>query len=142
VRQRLLAATARLIYQHGIAATGVEGIAAAAKVAKMSLYRHFPGGKDELVTAALAQRRRDVVQRLLDEARSLASASNPQCRGLPEPIATVLAVFDVVDRQTQHPTGAAARSSTRPRSCRGSTPAVPSSWLTSRTCETSSPPAA
>ena len=99
VRQRLLAATARLVYQHGIAATGVEGIAAAAGVAKMSLYRHFPGGKDELVAAALARRSHDVIERWVDDARRLASAAGEH----PDPIATLLAVFDVVDQQTQHP---------------------------------------
>ncbi len=99
VRQRLLAATARLVYQHGIAATGVETIAAAAGVAKMSLYRHFPGGKDELVAAALARRSHDVIERWVDDARRLASTAGEH----PDPIATLLAVFDVVDQQTQHP---------------------------------------
>ncbi|HZG89246.1 MAG TPA: TetR/AcrR family transcriptional regulator [Pseudonocardia sp.] len=103
VRQRLLTATARLIYRDGITATGVESIAAAASVAKMSLYRHFPGGKDELVAAALAKRSRDVVGRLLADARRLASASDPHGADQPGPVATILAVFDVVDRQTQQP---------------------------------------
>lgn len=95
VRSRLLAATARLIYRDGITATGVEGIAAAAGVAKMSLYRHFPGGKDELVAAALARRRQDVVGRLVEDARRLARDGGP--------VATLLAVFDVVDAQTREP---------------------------------------
>jgi AcrR family transcriptional regulator len=103
VRQRLVIATARLIYQYGITATGVESIAAAAKVAKMSLYRHFPGGKDELVAAALAQRSRDVVGDLLADAGRLAAATDPHARGHPGPVAVILAVFEVVDRQTQHP---------------------------------------
>jgi AcrR family transcriptional regulator len=101
VRSRLLAATARLIYRDGITATGVEGIAAAAGVAKMSLYRHFPGGKDELVAAALARRRQDVVGRLVEDARRLAGGDHPD--GRPDPVATVLAVFDVVDAQTRDP---------------------------------------
>jgi len=101
VRRRLLTATARLIYRDGITATGVEGIAAAAGVAKMSLYRHFPGGKDELVAAALAQRRHDVVGRLVEQARRLASDGDPD--GPADPVATVLAVFDVVDTQAQDP---------------------------------------
>ena len=99
VRQRLLRATSRLVYEHGIAATGVEAIAGAAGVAKMSLYRHFPGGKDELVAAALARRSHDVIERWVDDARRLASAAGEH----PDPIATLLAVFDVVDQQTQHP---------------------------------------
>ncbi len=102
VRQRLLTATARLVYEHGIAATGVDAIAAAADVAKMSLYRHFPGGKDELVAAALARRSYDVIERWVEEARRLASVT--AAGGRPDPIATVLAVFDVVDQQSQNPT--------------------------------------
>ncbi len=106
VRQRLLRTTARLIYQHGITATGVETIAATADVAKMSLYRHFPGGKDELVAAALATRSGDVVGQLLGGARQLAAEQlppDPHGRAAPDPVATLLAVFDVVDRQTQLP---------------------------------------
>lgn len=101
VRRRLLTTTARLIYRDGITATGVEGIAAAAGVAKMSLYRHFPGGKDELVAAALGQRRHDVVGRLVEDARRLAGDGGPGGRA--DPLATVLAVFDVVDTQAQDP---------------------------------------
>lgn len=103
VRRRLLSATARLIYRDGITATGVEGIAAAAGVAKMSLYRHFPGGKDDLVAAALAQRRHDVVGRLVEEARRLALGGAGGAGTRSDPVATVLAVFDVVDGQTRDP---------------------------------------
>ena len=98
VRQRLLRATSRLVYQHGIAATGVEAIAAAAGVAKMSLYRHFPGGKDELVAAALADRGDRTVRHLLAAARAGAAAA-----GEPGAVALVAALFDVVDAGAQRP---------------------------------------
>jgi AcrR family transcriptional regulator len=52
-RERLLRATAELVYANGIDATGVDALAAAAGVTKRTLYQHFRS-KDELVGAALA----------------------------------------------------------------------------------------
>jgi AcrR family transcriptional regulator len=95
VRRRLLLATSRLVYRHGIAATGIESILDAAGVARRSLYRHFPGGKDELVAAALADRSARTVGHVLDSARAVA--------GYAGPVATVLAVFDVVDAAARRP---------------------------------------
>ncbi|MGL4174833.1 MAG: TetR/AcrR family transcriptional regulator [Dermatophilaceae bacterium] len=98
VRRRLLDATCRLVYRHGVAGTSVQAIAAAAGVAKMSLYRQFPGGKDELVAAALADQSERTVRHLLDAAR--ASAGNGSETG---PVAVVLALFDVIDAQARRP---------------------------------------
>lgn len=95
VRRRLLRATSRLVYRDGIAATGIGAILDAAGVARMSLYRHFPGGKDELVAAALADRSARTVEHLLDAARAVARGAGP--------VETVLAVFDVVDAAAQRP---------------------------------------
>jgi len=57
VRDRLLDATERLVYQGGINGTGVDTILAEASVARMSLYNQF-GNKDGLVLAALDRRDR------------------------------------------------------------------------------------
>jgi AcrR family transcriptional regulator len=95
VRRRLLLATSRLVYRHGIAATGVESILDAAGAARMSLYRHFPGGKDQLVAAALADRSERTVEHVLGAARAVARDAGP--------VATVLAVFDVVDTASRQP---------------------------------------
>ena len=54
-RDRVLAAAARLFYAHGIEATGVNAITAAAGVAKMSLYNNF-ASKDDLVNAYIEAR--------------------------------------------------------------------------------------
>jgi AcrR family transcriptional regulator len=51
-RDRILAVAARLFHEEGITVTGVDRIVAEAKVAPMTLYRHF-GSKDALVAAAL-----------------------------------------------------------------------------------------
>jgi AcrR family transcriptional regulator len=52
-RERLLDAATELFYERGVAAVGVAEVVAAAGTGKQALYRHFPGGKDELVLAYL-----------------------------------------------------------------------------------------
>lgn len=54
-RDRILSAAGTLFYNRGIASTGVDAIARTAGVGKMSVYRHF-SGKDELVVSALEER--------------------------------------------------------------------------------------
>ncbi len=51
-RERILAAARALFHRHGINATGVAELCAAAHVSKRTLYQHF-AGKDELVAAYL-----------------------------------------------------------------------------------------
>jgi AcrR family transcriptional regulator len=57
-RARLLAAAADRFYDHGVAATGIDTITAAAGVAKMSLYNNFTS-KDVLVLAYLEARHQE-----------------------------------------------------------------------------------
>ena len=52
-RDRLVQVTARLIREKGMAATGINEIITAAGLPKGSMYHYFPGGKEELVKAAL-----------------------------------------------------------------------------------------
>jgi AcrR family transcriptional regulator len=54
-RERVLKTAAKLFYNEGIRAVGVDRIAAEAEVSKMTLYRHFPT-KDDLVVAVLEER--------------------------------------------------------------------------------------
>src|SRR6266487_229588 len=70
--EKLVQATAHLIYNEGIHDTGVDGIVEAADVSKPTLYRYFRS-KEELVTAALAWRARNrlaTVDRVLSEGGS------------------------------------------------------------------------
>ncbi|MFZ0042982.1 MAG: TetR/AcrR family transcriptional regulator [Solirubrobacteraceae bacterium] len=53
-RERILRAAEILFRKHGINATGVAELAAAAKVSKRTLYHHFPG-KDDVVLAYLRE---------------------------------------------------------------------------------------
>ncbi|MFI2242541.1 TetR/AcrR family transcriptional regulator [Streptomyces chrestomyceticus] len=81
--QRVLAAAARLFYERGVHAVGVDLIAAEAGVTKKTLYDRF-GSKEQIVVEYLAdrdERWRAFLAQRLDTAR-------------PTPAARVLAVFD------------------------------------------------
>lgn len=81
-KARLLEAAAKLFYNDGISATGIDAITAKAGVAKMSLYNNFKS-KADLVAAFIEARHAEWLA--LYEAR-LAEARTPQER--------VLAIFD------------------------------------------------
>jgi AcrR family transcriptional regulator len=53
-RDRLLAATYDCIARYGIAKTTVEDVARQAGLSRATVYRQFPGGKDQLVNATIA----------------------------------------------------------------------------------------
>ncbi|MDX1961853.1 MAG: TetR/AcrR family transcriptional regulator [Pirellulales bacterium] len=55
VRQRIVETAERLFYAEGVRGVGIDRIIAAAEVAKMSLYNHFPS-KDDLILAVLQYR--------------------------------------------------------------------------------------
>ncbi len=64
-REQLLETSARLFYEAGITATGVDTIAREAGVSKPTLYAHF-GSKTELVAAVLTARHERRVADLAD----------------------------------------------------------------------------
>lgn len=51
----MIDAAVLLIQQRGVSASGLQDIMAEASAPRGSIYHHFPGGKDELVVAALAR---------------------------------------------------------------------------------------
>lgn len=69
-RDRVLETAARLFYEHGIRAVGVDRVVAESGVGKATLYRHFPT-KDDLMVAALELRHEPTIafiKRLAEEA--------------------------------------------------------------------------
>lgn len=53
-RTRLLEATYECIARQGLAATSLEDAARSAGVSRATLYRYFPGGRDELLAAVIS----------------------------------------------------------------------------------------
>ena len=51
-KDKVFQTAARLFYQHGYRAIGVDTIAAESGIGKMTLYRHYPS-KDDLIVAYL-----------------------------------------------------------------------------------------
>ena len=84
-RQRILAAAPRLSYAQGIRATGVEELVAAAGVARMSFYKHFPS-KQALVIAFLHERHHRWQQQLEQQAKAHSHT----------PVEEIRAVFQVL----------------------------------------------
>ena len=52
-KEKLIQVTAKLIREKGIAATGIAELVEISAVPKGSIYHHFPGGKDDLIIAAI-----------------------------------------------------------------------------------------
>jgi AcrR family transcriptional regulator len=53
-RERILASAYAQADAHGLAQATVEGVAQAAGLSRATIYRHFPGGKEELVEAVIS----------------------------------------------------------------------------------------
>lgn len=92
LRQKILAVAGDLFFRHGYRAVGVDTIVAAAGVAKMTLYRHFPS-KDDLIVAYLEQ-----VHGLM--LAWLAAAIQPHAG---QPRAQLLAIFTALDTLVASP---------------------------------------
>ena len=78
ISDQILTAAGGLFYSEGIRAVGIDRIIEEAKVAKATLYRHFPS-KDHLVAAYL-QDRHDRVIRSLQEVLNATGAPRDQIR--------------------------------------------------------------
>ncbi len=61
VRDRMIAGAARLLAQHGLQATSFSTVLAATGTPRGSIYHHFPGGKDELIIAAIRATEQHVI---------------------------------------------------------------------------------
>jgi AcrR family transcriptional regulator len=66
VRERILEATYACVARYGMAKTAVEDAAREAKLSRATIYRYFPGGKDQLIGDTVAWESARFFQRLAD----------------------------------------------------------------------------
>jgi TetR/AcrR family transcriptional regulator, lmrAB and yxaGH operons repressor len=66
VRDRMIAGAARLLAQRGLQGTSFSTVLAEANAPRGSIYHHFPGGKEELVSAAIEATRQHALS-LIDQ---------------------------------------------------------------------------
>lgn len=76
-RDRLVDTAVALFNRYGFHATGVDRIVAAAKVAKKTLYSHFPS-KEDLILAALARKEATFTEKFIPMV--MASSNDPKVR--------------------------------------------------------------
>ena len=63
-RARLLAAALACVERDGIEATSLEDVANEAGLSRATVYRHFPGGREQLITETVAAQVRDFLDQL------------------------------------------------------------------------------
>jgi AcrR family transcriptional regulator len=82
VRERLLQATYTCVARWGLAKTTVEDAARQAGVSRATVYRYFPGGRDELISAVVGWEFNRFFVRLYDEVHDAESLEEVMERGL------------------------------------------------------------
>jgi AcrR family transcriptional regulator len=81
-RQRILEATYACVARWGLSKTTIEDAAREAGLSRATVYRYFPGGRDELVDAVVSWQFRQFFARLYDEVQGSASLEEVLERGL------------------------------------------------------------
>jgi AcrR family transcriptional regulator len=69
-RERVVRAAERCFAQYGVTKTTVEDVARLAGTSRASIYRHFPGGRDEIILAALLSSAHDFLPQIPARLRS------------------------------------------------------------------------
>jgi AcrR family transcriptional regulator len=82
VRERLLQATYDCVARWGLAKTTVEDAAREAGVSRATVYRYFPGGRDELIAAVVGWEYARFFLRLYEELSDAATLEEVMERGL------------------------------------------------------------
>lgn len=82
VRERLLIATYDCVARWGLAKTTVEDAAREAGVSRATVYRYFPGGRDELISAVVSWEFARFFLRLYDEVHEADTLEEVMERGL------------------------------------------------------------
>jgi AcrR family transcriptional regulator len=81
-RQRILEATYACVARWGLSKTTVEDAGREAGVSRATVYRYFPGGRDELITAVVSWEFLQFFTRLYEEVRDAQSLEQVMERGL------------------------------------------------------------
>lgn len=82
MRERILQATYDCVARWGLAKTTVEDAAREAGVSRATVYRYFPGGREELLSAVVAWEHARFFTRLYEAVRSASSLEEVLERGL------------------------------------------------------------
>ena len=82
VRERVLQAGYECVARWGLAKTTVEDVARAAHVSRATVYRYFPGGRDELISGVVAWEFARFFLRLYEEVADAESLEEVMERGL------------------------------------------------------------
>ncbi len=82
VRERLLQATYDCVARWGLAKTTVEDAAREAGVSRATVYRYFPGGRDELLSAVVGWEFARFFRRLYEEVSDADTLEEVMERGL------------------------------------------------------------
>jgi AcrR family transcriptional regulator len=82
-RQRILEATYACVARWGISKTTIEDAAREAGMSRATVYRLFPGGRDELIGATIAWEELRFFSRLYDEVHEAPTLTEVLERGLP-----------------------------------------------------------
>jgi AcrR family transcriptional regulator len=82
MRQRILQATYDCVARWGLSKTTVEDAARQANVSRATVYRYFPGGREELVSATVSFEYARFFTRLYEEIHSAESLEEVMERGL------------------------------------------------------------
>jgi AcrR family transcriptional regulator len=81
-RQRIIEATYACVARWGLAKTTVEDAARGAKVSRATVYRTFPGGRDELISATVSWATRQFFVRLFEHVQDADSLEQVMERGI------------------------------------------------------------
>jgi len=81
-RQRIVEAAYACVARRGVAKTTIEDIAREAGMSRATVYRAFPGGRDEVINATVAWATLDFFGRLYEQIESSASLEEMMERGI------------------------------------------------------------
>jgi len=81
-RQRIVEAAYACVARRGVAKTTIEDVAREASMSRATVYRAFPGGRDEVINATVAWATLDFFGRLYDHIQGSASLEEMMERGI------------------------------------------------------------